>query len=483
MLEPRLFFTRKIVCLLLLLFYVSKSFGQGQQETEAVETFSLREFHEIILAYHPVISQANLYNQQARQEIRIARGGFDPRIESNYSRKKFRGVEYYNVWHSALRVPVWFNTDLRFGYEQNEGAFLNPQNRVPDAGLFYGGISVPIGQGLMIDSRRAVLRQAQELEGMLEADRISLINRTLLNATHDYWNWYFDFHQLRLMTEAQELAETRYRGIVTQVLLGNVAPIDSVEALILLQNREISVQRATVAFQNASIILSNYLWEADHTPLELRPGTIPVDYASLLRVTDVDLEGLLSNAAENHPELVRLHHEIRQIEIERRLNREMLKPLLNLNYNVLNRPTAEPDLSGAFFSQNYTLGVGFAFPLFLRQERGRLERTNIRLLRLDFDRDLRRREIRNAVLVEYNELNNTADLINRQDRLVRNNELLLEGEIIRFQAGESSIFLINTRETNLIDARSQLLSLQTRYEKAKANMLWAAGLEYLGGWN
>jgi outer membrane protein TolC len=477
------FMTKKRMFLILSFSIAIISVRAQEQQNEALETFSLREFFEIILANHPIVGQANLLSEQARQEIRIARGGFDPRIDSYYARKRFGGVDYYDIWNSSVRIPIWFNTDIRLGYETNSGLYLNRQNVVPEPGLIYGGISLPIGQGLIIDARRALLRQAQEMEGMLEADRVRLINRTLLNATRDYWDWYFAYNQLRLLREAQELAEVRYRGIVEGVIVGDQAPIDSVEALIIVQNRDINLQQAIVGFQNATIILSNHLWNQDNIPLELKPGTIPVDHATLLRINEVDLEALLSNAKSNHPDLVRIHHEIRQVEIERRMNREMLRPVLNLNYNFLNQPAiATEEFNGAFFANNYTLGVTFSFPIFLRQERGRLERTNIRLMSMTFGRDLRQREIMNSVLAEYNEARTTAELITRQERLVRNNEILLEGEIARFEAGESSVFLVNARETNLIDSRSRLLSLQTRYEKAKAALLWAAGVENLGGW-
>jgi outer membrane protein TolC len=66
-----------------------------------------------------------------------------------------------------------------------------------------------------------------------------------------------------------------------------------------------------------------------------------------------------------------------------------------------------------------------------------------------------------------------------QENMVSNYRELLQGEITKFENGESSIFLINTRETELLDARLKLLKLQTKYEKAKIELLHAAGIPYL----
>jgi outer membrane protein TolC len=464
------------LCAFLCLFSIT---GRGQ---ESRKVLTIDEFYDFVLANHPVVSQARLFNDLAKQEIRIARGAFDPKIGTYYARKRFGEDLYYSMWDHSLRVPIWFNTDLQFGYEQTGGAYLNPQNRVPEAGLAYAGISVPIGQGLIIDARRATLRQAQLYAGMAEADRIKLINKILLDAAKDYWEWFYAYHQLVLFEEAQALADTRYHAVRENVLLGDAAPIDSVEALIAVQNRNISLQRAAIHFQNMTLVLSNYLWDNEQRPLEIQNNTIPVLNARLSPVNEQDLAWLTELARERHPDLVKIDLDIQRLEVDRRLAREFLKPQLNLNYNFLSRPVfngPESEFSPAFFNQNYTLGVSFGFPLFLRAERGRFQRANIRLTQANYERGFRNREIFNQVNVEYNELRNTADLIGMQSRMVRNYEILLEGEVTRFEEGESSLFLVNARETTLIDSRAKLLELKVKYEKLMANLFWAAGVENL----
>jgi outer membrane protein TolC len=52
---------------------------------------------------------------------------------------------------------------------------------------------------------------------------------------------------------------------------------------------------------------------------------------------------------------------------------------------------------------------------------------------------------------------------------------LLQGEKRKFEEGESSLFLVNSRETSLITAEIKLISLLGKYQKAKAGLLMAIG--------
>jgi len=54
--------------------------------------------------------------------------------------------------------------------------------------------------------------------------------------------------------------------------------------------------------------------------------------------------------------------------------------------------------------------------------------------------------------------------------------MLLEGEREKFKNGESSLFLINSREIMAIDAELTLIKLQTTYEKDRLGIYWAAGM-------
>ncbi|MEM8895717.1 MAG: TolC family protein [Bacteroidota bacterium] len=450
------------------------------QQQDSLNVLSIDDFYGLVLQNHPVVRQADLLEAGAQQEIRLARGSFDPKLNSSYDYKTLKGTEYWDQWDHELKVPVWFNTDLKIQYQQATGQYLGEDFVNTDNGLLAIGVTVPIGQGMFIDQRRASLRQAQLMVDMAEAEKIKMINKILLSAAKDYWNWYLKYAEYQIRIEAFDLAEFRLNGIIESVLNGDKAPIDSVEAAITQQNRDIEMQQARIAFLNSGLVLSNHLWSPDNQPVELSENVVPSISVGNEFLSTGELQTLLEVAKVQHPEIRKINAKYSQFEIEQRLNREMLKPQLNFNYNFLRQEGASNAGNEFFFDDNYKFGLEFAFPLLIRKERAKLQKTNLKLMDVSLERNRLNREIQNEIRTSYNKLINTSDMVILQRAMVDNYETLVAGEIMKFENGESSLFLVNSRETKLIEARSKLLKLEVNYEKEKAFLMWSAGTTNLG---
>ncbi len=443
-------------------------------------TLGINDLYKQILANHPVARQAYLLSEEARQQLRHARGMFDPKLASSFDRKEFKDAEYYQMWDSQLKVPVWLGgIDLIGGFEQNRGVYLDPEHDTDSGnGLAYGGLSIPIGQGLVIDQRRAVLRQAQIFEEIAEAERVKLLNKLLLQVAKDYWQWYFFHNQYELLEEGYELAEFRFRAVKIQVEQGDLAPIDSTEAKITMQQRMIDLQMAEIQLQNARIMLSNHLWNSEDEPLELPEGIIPARRPDM-DLTESTLEELYVFARQNHPELRKVTFKLEQLDIERKLAREMLKPVINLKYNFLAQTVGSGgnnEFNMPFFRNNYKLGVDFSFPIFLRKERAKLALTNIKIDGTNLERVNLNRTVLNQIATTYNETRNMASLITMQEEMVENYQRMVRGEEQMFRNGESSLFYVNVREGKLIEAEVKLYDMRHKYAKLLAELRWAAGM-------
>ncbi len=453
--------------------------GQTSQKTRVLTS---REFFQRVMEFHPVARQAALLSENARQELRIARGEFDPKLESDFAMKEFKKDLYYRNWNTQLKVPVWIG-ELKAGYEQNTGRYVNPEIRTPNDGLAYAGVSVPlpISQGFFIDARRNTLRQAQLFRDIAEADRVKEINKLLLSAAKDYWNWYYAHNEYRMIEESYQLADVRFRAVKERVVQGDLAAIDSVEAQTILQDRLVQLRQAEVGLINARLTLSNYLWDENDTPLEIPETVVPNDFDATQRVLgESALDTLLARARQAHPELRKLNLKIRQLEVEERFRRDLLKPTIRADYNLLSSAPVQTDaVDMAFLRNNYKFGAYFSFPLFLRKERGKLQQTIIKQEQNGFERFQAGREIENGIRAAYNELKTTEGLLAVQQQMVDNYRRLRDGELQKFDNGESSLFLINSRDTKYIEAQIKLISLRSKYEKQKAELLWAAGLS---GW-
>jgi len=432
-----------------------------------------QSFLEQVALHHPVIKQAALLSETARQEIRLARGAFDPKIASQLNQKEFKAKEYYNKWYSDLKVPLWYG-DLKLSYEKNSGEYLSTESTVPSDGLWALGLSLPIGQGLFIDQRRATLRQAQIFADIAEAEKVKAVNKLLLQALKDYWEWYRAFYQYQINKKGFTLAQFRFQAVVQDVLQGDLAGIDSVEAKITLQQREIDLKNSAVEFQNARLILSNHLWSANNEALELDSAMFPSPNYQGEAI--VNLDELLQFAIENHPELQKIRFKGLQLNIKRKLDREMFKPVINLNYNLLTEPTGVSKVwEQQYWQDNYKFGFEFAFPLFLRKERAKYQLSGIKIQENDLMEVDLRRTIGNQLQSIYNNLVNLEELISLQENMIQNYKRLVDGEQDKFLNGESTIFYVNVREGKMLEAEQKLNELRFKYAKEKATLFWAAG--------
>ncbi|GAA4414219.1 TolC family protein [Nibrella viscosa] len=439
-----------------------------------------RSFYEVVAQNHPLVRQAALFNDEARQEVLQAQGAFDPKLFGNYYRKDFGNKLYYDKWLSGLSVPVWLGgADIKVTHERNRGSFVNAEDRLATPGMTAIGLNVPVGQGFLIDARRNALRQAELAVTLADADRLKLINKTLFDAAKTYWDWYVAYQQYTLIQEGYQLADVRYRAVRQRALLGDAAPIDTTEALITAQDRLVQRQQAEVELQNARLRMSAFLWNGNNQAVDL-PSNVTPQAGGFALANEEVLQSLLNRAAEQHPDLTKLDTKVRQLILEERFRREMLKPQINLNASLLSGTAliGGPNDWPTYYSfrpANHKIGVDLMFPLFLRKERGKLRQVQIKAQQVNLERQQTSRFILNAVQGAYNELKALENQIAVQQQAVTNQRILLRAEQQKFEIGESSLFLVNAREAKLIDMAVKLEQLRAKYQKAIAELYFTAG--------
>ena len=469
--------------LLLAVFARGAAYGQYSTDSllalpDTVKPLTLEHVYQQVIAYHPVAKQANLLSDVAKQEIRLAKGNFDPKLDVQYLSKDFGGTQYYKVVNGSLKFPIIFPVDPVIGVERNSGSYLNPERYISDQfnfRQFYTGLSLPLGRGLITDDRRAALKQAGLFGDMMEAEQVKVINKLLLEAAKDYWQWSYAYYNYRLYDQSVFIAAEIFRRVKLNNELGEAAPIDTIQAKITLQQRLVERQEAFLNFQNSGIQLSNYLWDSLANPLELSVEFAPVLQQDMLAISRMELESLLQQARINHPELQKLDVKLKQLEVDRRLAAEYLKPRLDLSYYLLNQPF-DPDWNSSLrFSEDYKFGVDFSFPLFIRKERAKLAQTKIKISSTAIERAYTERQIMNQINASYNALVNNGLVMAQQSDMVSNYGLLLQAELLNLENGESDLFKINIQQEKLILSQSKLVKLLSDYEKQKAYLYWAAG--------
>ncbi|EDM38941.1 outer membrane efflux protein [Pedobacter sp. BAL39] len=467
-----------ILVVLLILWSGNSLYAQVKPDT--ADTFQLQDLEEVVFRNHPIVKQAALFSESAKATVMQSLGYFDPAIKAGFDRKVFGRSEYYNRWMSELKIPLWLaGADLKIGYDRSVGDHVNPEYQTSGNGLTGVGLSIPLGQGLLIDSRRNTLRQAKVMLNYAEAERVKQVNTVWYNIVKDYWAWYFAYRQFQLINEGVTLAETRFKAISQQTALGDKATIDSVEAAITVQDRKIQFEKMKIELLNARLTLSNHLWNDEGDPLELPEYARPQPATGLPESSRRGLlDTLLNFADRNHPDLLKLRTKDQQLGIERAYRAEMLKPKLNVTGSLLSSRRSfdgyVPDYYDFNWS-NYKVGIEFAFPLFLRAERGKLKEVKLKRMELAYDLQQSNREIRNAIVSSYNSLDAYQVQLDVQVKSIDNQQLLLEGESSKFDLGESTLFLINTRESKLIDMKIKREEMISGYQKTLAELYYKAG--------
>ncbi|WP_372973399.1 TolC family protein [Muriicola sp.] len=455
---------KKYLTLLILLF-TFPIYGQAGDSL----VLNFREYLGYVKKYHPVARQAELVIAIGEANLMKARGGFDPKVEVDFDRKQFKGTEYYDRLNATFKIPTWYGIEFKGNFEQAEGDFLNSDETLPDDGLYSAGVSFSLGRGFLANDRMATLRKAKFFREQTRADRDLLINEILYDASLAYFDWLQAYNDREIFRSFLQNARIRFEGIRERAIAGDIAAIDTVEAKVAFQNRALSLTQAEVNLRNKALELSNFLWMANDVPVELRDGVIPD--TSLQGEIDLALEimgrPLDSFTLENHPKIVSLGLKIDQLTIDKRLKTNQLLPQIDLEYNFL---TETPEFLNSFEEQNYKGGLNISLPLFLRKERGELRLAKYKLRDAEFEYANASITIANKVIAIYNEL----DSFQEQNRLVydivNNYRTLLAGEERKFSFGESSLFLINSRESRLIDARLKQNELQNKFFKAKAKL-------------
>ncbi len=461
--------------------WFSLTVSSNAQTLDTTQVLTLEAYLDWVRAYHPVMQQAGLLDAEARANILKARGGFDPKWFADYDAKSFDAKNYFREGNAGMKIPTWYGVDFEVSYNWADGIFLNPENNLPDNGQLSLKVEVPLLQGLMFDERRAQVQQARFFTQINDAERRILINDLLLDATEAYWDWVFAAEVLKVYQMALNLSNVRFENTKLGYEQGDKPAIDTLEAMIQVQNRTIDLDQAQLDYENAQLKLSNFLWFDDLVPLEitddLKPIPLPINLAlnAFLATTTFD------NFENTHPELRQLRLKQSQLEVKERLKRELFKPNLRVSYNFLGDGfnlggNGTDDFNAnQLLTENYKFGVKFSYPLLLRKERAGLELVRIEQLQTNYKLSEKQLDIRNKIAIIIQQLSVTNDQIDVQNQILQNYQRLFDAENEKFRIGESSIFLLNSREQKLIDTNLKLKKLQSKYQILKQKLIWASG--------
>jgi outer membrane protein TolC len=455
--------------------------ASAQTEPAKLDTlgtpFTFPAFLDVILANHPVATQARLVADQARSDLRTAWGAFDPTITASWDQKTFGGTQYYNYFDAELKIPLPIGADVTVAFDRTMGRYFNPDRRTASNGTVDVGISIPLGQRILTDERRNALQQARAARDAGEADRTGIVNKLLFSAAKDYGVWYESWRRRVIAQGGEALAEFRLQAVRRRVSNGESAPIDTIEALLELQRRQVTRFETEASFYVASLDVTSYLWDDAGRPVPLPGDATPVLVGlESVGIDSTRLEALLDLATRRNPDLLKVQARIKQAEAQRLFNTQALLPLAEAKLAGLGSSDREQSFfDGERLDDNYKAGLSIKSPLLFLKETGRFASSGQRLEFQRVERDRLRREVEFDARAAIFDLFNLERLRQRQVANVRNASLLRDAEQVRYENGESTLLILNLRERLVLDEAVKLAAVEAKVAGARAALAVATG--------
>jgi len=237
------------------------------QDNLISDQLSEQDFLSLVMENHPLIQQAENLREMGDFAVLAARGNFDPELFSKNKQKYYDQKNYYQYSESGISLPTRTGITFQGGYDWTAGEFLSNEATLPDAGLWYAGVSVPVLQGLFIDDRRAALQTAFVDKRAFENEAQLLLIDILLEGSSHYWHFAKFQYQKKVIEDAIELATANFENYKTSYEQGDKPAVDTLEASIQLQNLSIQNQQLEVDLANARLNLFTFLWGKEQ-PIE-----------------------------------------------------------------------------------------------------------------------------------------------------------------------------------------------------------------------
>ncbi len=434
-------------------------------------TLNFDDYMDIVKVWHPLAIQSKLIALQGEAGLIGAKGTNDPKIIAENTQKNLGGKDYYNLQKYGLKIPTRSGVSFQGGYENNAGDYLNPMEFTHQEGLYYAGVEIKLGNGLFMDKRRAAIQQAELFASKTKEQQLVLLNNLLLEAGQVYWDWLEAKNNLIVVENALDVAEQRYDAILQNVIMGERPSNDTLEAKIQFQTRKVQYQQYVLHYANTKALVQVYLWQDGIIPLQLDENVTPsstIEIQTAASSTD--------NFLANHPKLEIKKIEIKSSTVDLKLKREEFKPELNLKYDLLSSNYS--NATQWDLTNNYRMAIQLSMPLFLRKARGETKVYRYKISQKELQLQQAQAEITYKVSIAENELKAYTEMIQVQSQSVKDYQSLLNGERTLFNLGESSLFMVNSREMKFIQSQLKVNEIQKKRNKSQLKIQHAKGILY-----
>lgn len=411
-----------------------------------------------VRANHPQYAQTKLLEQKAKVKLLKARGALDPKLTTDWELKQFQGKNYYNLVESKLKIPSITGIEFQLGYNYASGTYYNPEDELPEAGQATLGLRLPILQGFLKNPYRTGILQAQTYQAIAKAETVIAQNDFLYQAAVSYWTWCLAYNRQVIVQAAIEISKAQLDANRTAFFAGDIAAIDTLKAYTEWQTMRLELYEVELELKQIGNQLQFF---APNTDSE---SSIP-EALENNRLTEV-IE--IWEDWSQHPKLKVYQLKLQNLDYELQLQKNNALPNIGIKYNFLaaNHVNFFRTYNGYAPIGNYKLGMDITVPILNRKNRATRQFVQLDYEATELELQSEQRTLTTQGQNYAEQIRSYQEQTNWAKQLMDNYQNIFLNERLKYQLGESTMLVVNTRKQQFVQAQLKYLALRYKYIKA-----------------
>ncbi|WP_162006824.1 TolC family protein [Roseimaritima sediminicola] len=427
--------------------------------------------------HYPLIQQSLAARTIASGEVLAANGAFDHKLEAA---SESQPLDYYENYRHNIGVKrdTYWGGQVFAGYRIGRGEFepWYRERETNKGGEFKAGIVVPLAKDRAIDANRAELWRAQLERQRVEPEIRAMVIASVRDATVAYWQWVAAAAGYRIAEGVLKLGVDRRSYLQRQVSLGEKAEIELVDNRRIILSRSAKAADARRKLQQAASKLSLYLRDDVGRPIELDIDTARATFPDALPPEAWGDAPDLALAQRNRPELEQLQLARQQLMVLLQQARNETLPELDAGL-LAAQDVGEPTSSKRDKSEfEIEAAVTFAVPVQRRKALGKARQLRGKLAQVQAKTQFAAEKITIEAEVAHAALLAAAQRVEQTSEGLELAQRMQAAEQRLYEAGQSTLFNLNLREQQTVEAAVDRVAALYDYHVAAAD--YAAALGY-----
>lgn len=430
---------------------------------------------ESALKHYPLITQAKEGLKVSEGEAMAADGAYDAVLKGqNLILPK--GYYVRQNWDHWVEKRVGFANSRVFAGYTYGGKGVYPTDlsltSTNSGGTPRVGVSFSALRNFKTDPDRAG-RQIAKLGVSQSQNQVhSTEIEVKRESTNLYWSWIAALRNFQVYSDLLTVAEQRESVLKNRARAGDISEVIVMENAQYVARRKAELAAVELQLRQISLELSLYYRDEEGKPLEMsgeEERKVSDEIVSkelktiMASLQESSTSPSLLDIAGRRPELLALGKELEKTNIELSLSKNSYLPLLDITaqyerYLGNEDPTNAPHV--------YTFLISLEIPLEYDLIRGQKSRANARKRMIASEFNFMKETIHTQVQKNLEGIRLSRKRMENASDEVTYATKLREVENYKFEKGGSNLFLINIREENMAQAKSNLIYSQLDFIRA-----------------